>query len=260
MENGLVCLNTPYKLLKVYSPKAMAASYTSNVLYFRPVSWVGDPNSSLRDLSGTKSNPSHMGWQGKDKPGTFLEIFGYVQDSSRKWKTVYLRLPRYATFVLRFHEEIDNNTEASIENLLNPIQMERSPSNPHLLILRGPEISPLDFTSEDEFGTAVSWAECYQDPYGELVSFWRAKHLQPYAWMVIQNYRPIPQITTCDLNIQVSEANIYPLDRIRKTDAALHAAVESQHLSPRLFFWDIETFASRKGEVPSADRGGIVSS
>ena len=198
-----------------------------NQLLVKPISW-------------SSVNPSISGKKGIIPS---IQIFGYTSD----YRTVYIRIPRQSTFILRFATTIDDEMKNSITEILNPLHIKTSTINSEILIVRAPELSPIELTSNPDFEELATWIEAKQDPYGELESFWEARDISPYEWIIIEKYAPIPgKYTSCDLNIRSEEEYISNVDYINLSDINL------PEISPRLFFWDIETFASRPGEFPDA--------
>jgi DNA polymerase elongation subunit (family B) len=191
-------------------------------LYIRPVSWssVTPSNNEL------KQNPT---------VSPYIQFFGYTQDN----RSIYVRLSRKSTFILKFTEKIDNDITSNIFDILSPTSMKTSDIDPTILIVRAPEVSPKDVMDNDGVAT---WTDVKQDPYGEVESLWESLEIGPYEWLSIDNYFPIPgKTTSCDINIRTEEEFIH--------SAANH---NFSDIFPRLFIWDIETFASKQGEFTNS--------
>lgn len=190
------------------------------MVYIRPVSWSIDTPS----VSPGKPNLSLL---------PFIQIFGYTSDG----KTIYVRIPRESTFILKFNTIIDENIISNITDILDPLSIRKSDIDLNTIIVRAPELSPLDFTKD-----IATWIDVKQDPYGEIESFWEAQDIRPYDWIYIDRYKPIPgKYTSCELNIATGESNVLPVSDIHSTNFNL-----------RLFYWDIETYSSKLGEFPDA--------
>jgi DNA polymerase elongation subunit (family B) len=70
--------------------------------------------------------------------------------------------------------------------------------------------------------------------------------LGTYEWIRIEKFAPIPgKYTNCDFNIRTYEEYVSVVGNIDLPD-----------ISPRLFFWDIETFASNQDEFPCSSNPG----
>jgi hypothetical protein len=209
-----------------------------NELFVRPISW----STVNPSASALKRNPTLV---------PSIQMFGYTN----RHQTIYIRIPRNSTFILKFNQGIDDELIANMIDILNPITIKTSQSDSTIMIVRGPEISPFDLTQDDESAELATWQECHQDPYGELQSFWAINQISPYDWLTIHRYRPLSKkYTNSDLDIIASETDIRPTtnsDLIRSD-----IITELPTITPRLFFWDIETFASRKDEFPNANEMG----
>ena len=200
---------------------------TPNQLYVRPVSW----SSVNPSASALKVNPFLF---------PSIQIFGYTADG----RTIYVRIPRKSTFILKFSEDVDEDMVANIIEILNPTYAKPSNLDPKVLIVRAPELSPVELTGNQDYEDVATWTEAKQDPYGEVESLWEAREIGPYEWIKITNYSPIPgKYTTADLNIRTDEDYIFNIGDVD---------MELPDIFPRLFFWDSEMFSSRPGEFPSA--------
>lgn len=196
-----------------------------NLLYVRPISW----SSVTPSADAIKANPTLV---------PSIQIFGYTTDG----RTVYVRVPRKSTFILKFTEEVDEDMVFNIMDILNPINVKPSYLDPTILIVRAPELSPIELSGNPDYEGLATWTDVSQDPYGELESFWEAKEIGPYEWISIEKFSPLPgKYTTCDLNIMTDESYIQSAPDVDNGD-----------IFPRLFFWDIETFASKPGEFPNS--------
>lgn len=191
-------------------------------LFVKPYSW----SSINPGVTALKSNPSLS---------PSIQFFGYTSDN----KSIYVRFPRKSTFILKFTEAVDDEIASNISDILSPTSITGSGLDPTILIIRAPEISPFEFTSNEESAT---WIAVSQDPYGELVSLWETLDIGPYQWLQIDDYAAIPgKYTSCDMNIRTSEDNISGFEDI----------INMPIINHRLFFWDIETF-SKSNEFPDA--------
>ena len=192
-------------------------------LFIKPVSWSAvNPNVSSR-----QSNPSLL---------PAIQIFGYTSGG----QSIYVRIPRQSTFILKFISEVDDDIISNITEILNPLTLTTSNLDPHILIIRAPEISPLEFTANPEYVESATWIAVSQDPYGELQSLWETLSIGPYDVLQIENYAFLPDTyTSCDLNIRTEE------------DYISSATIDISIIPQRLFFWDIETF-SKSGEFPNS--------
>lgn len=199
---------------------------TTNELLVRPVSWAS-------------VNPSAAALQANPSLFPSIQIFGYTSDG----RTIYVRIPRKSTFILKFVQDVDDDMVENITDILNPSSIEPSTVDSKVLIVRAPELSPIELTANPDFEGLATWTEARQDPYGEIESLWEARQLGPYDWLSITRYAPLPgKYTNSDLNIRTDEDYIF-------------GNIEDEDLPkivPRLFFWDIETFSSKQGEFPSA--------
>lgn len=207
-------------------------------LFVRPISWstVNPSASALR------KNPNLV---------PSIQIFGYTH----RHQTIYIRIPRNSTFILKFSQPVDDELITNVSEILSPITIQTSPSNPNVIIVRGPEISPFDLSEDDESGKIATWEDCQQDPYGELPSLWSATQIGPYEWITLHRYQPLPvKYTNCDLDILAAEEDIRPTTANDLTRATVVTTLPE--IMPRLFFWDIETFASRRDEFPNANEPG----
>lgn len=199
----------------------------NNRLFIRPISW-----SSVNPSAGAlKANPSLF---------PSIQVFGYTSDG----RTVYVRIPRKSTFILKFGQEIDEEMVSNLTDILNPTSIRPSYLDSKILIIRAPELSPMDLTANPDFEGLATWTEAQQDPYGEVEALWEAREIGPYEWISIEKYAPIPgKYTSCDLNIRTDEDYIHSVGDVD---------IEFPDIFPRLFFWDIETFSSKPGEFPSS--------
>lgn len=191
---------------------------TENMLYVRPISWSVMNEKML-------VTPS-------------IQIFGYTKEGNM----IYVRIPRRSTYILKFAEEIDDDIVSNIEEILNPIYIQQSHLDPTVLIVRAPELSPIELAGNPDYEKIATWSDVRQDPYGELASFWEAKEIGPYEWISIEKYAPLPgKYTSCDFNITTDESYI--------RNASDNINVD---IPQRLFFWNIEVFSNRIGEFPSS--------
>jgi hypothetical protein len=196
-----------------------------NQLFVRPVSW----SSVNPGAAALRSNPSLT---------PSIQMFGYTQDG----RTVYVRIPRKSTFILKFAEDIDEDVVSDISDILNPTSVKPSYLDPKILIIRAPELSPIELTANPDFEGFATWTEAQQDPYGEVESLWEAREIGPYEWLSIRKFAPIPgRYTVCDLNIKTDE-----------DDLSNAGNLDLPAIFPRLFFWDIEVFGSKQGEFPNS--------
>ena len=203
-------------------------------LLLYPVSWSSvDPNAAAINANSTLL-PS-------------IQIFGYLPDG----KTIYVRVPRKSTFILTFAEEVDDDIISNIMEILNPIYIKRSILDSKVLIVRAPELSPIELTANPDFEGLATWIDVKQDPYGELQSFWEAREIGPYEWLSLEKFVPLPgKYTTCDINLSIDEVNIATAPR----------EIVLPDIFPRLFFWHISTLSSRKGEFPnSSNKEDVIS-
>ena len=199
----------------------------NNQLFIRPISW----SSVNPSAAALRVNPSLF---------PSIQIFGYTSDGH----TIYVRIPRKSTFILKFGQEIDEDMVASLNDILNPTSIKPSYLDPNILIIRAPELSPMDLTANPDFESLATWTEAQQDPYGEIESLWETREIGPYEWIAIEKYVPIPgKYTSADINIRTEEDNIYSIGDVD---------IDLPDIFPRLFFWDIETYGSRQGEFPSS--------
>lgn len=195
-----------------------------NILYIRPISWSSVTPSAAAIKANKTLVPS-------------IQIFGYTIDG----RTAYVRIPRKSTFILKFIEDVDEEVVSNIMDILNPIYVKPSYLDSTILIVRAPELSPIQLTGNPDYEGLATWNNVSQDPYGELESFWEAKEIGPYEWLSIEKFTPLPgKYTTCDLNIITDEFYIRSEPNI------------DEEISPRLLFWDIETFASKPNEFPNS--------
>ena len=203
-----------------------------NLLHVRPISW----SSVTPSAAAIKANPTLV---------PSIQIFGYTVDG----RTAYIRVPRKSTFILKFTEDVDEEVVDNITDILNPTNVKPSYLDPTILIVRAPELSPMEFTGNPEYEDLATWNDVSQDPYGELESFWEAKEIGPYEWISIERFTPLPgKYTTCDLNIITDESHIQSATEIDHMD-----------INCRILFWDIEAFSGRIGEFPnSSDPEDII--
>ncbi|CAH6420457.1 DNA polymerase family B [uncultured virus] len=200
-------------------------------LFVRPISW-----SSVNPSAGAiKKNATLV---------PSIQMFGYTPDG----RTAYVRLPRKSTFILTFAEEVDDDMIDGIYEILNPIYVKTSVLDNKILIVRAPELSPIELTANPDFEGLATWTNVEQDPYGELESLWEAREIGPYEWIVINKFVPLPgKYTSCDLNLTADETNIESAGEQDFPD-----------ITSKLFFWDIETFASKPGEFPNSSNAEDV--
>jgi hypothetical protein len=126
-----------------------------NQLFVRPISWSSvNPSAAV-----LKANPTLF---------PSIQIFGYTPNGH----TVYVRIPRKSTFILKFAEEVDDDMMSDINDILQPSSIKLSGLDPHILIIRAPELSPIELTANPEFEGLATWIDVKQDPYGEIESFW----------------------------------------------------------------------------------------
>lgn len=204
----------------------MSRPNTVNQLLVRPMSW-------------SSVNPSAAALQANPSLFPSIQIFGYTADG----RTIYVRIPRKSTFILKFGQNVDADMVTNITEILNPSSIRSSTMDPKVLIVRAPELSPIELTANPDFEGLATWTEARQDPYGEIEALWEARDLEPYEWLSIERYVPLPgKYTNADLNIRTEEDYI---SRVSDT-------IELPYITPRLFFWDIETFSSRIGEFPNS--------
>lgn len=198
----------------------------ANQLLIRPFAW----SSVNPSAAALRANPSLF---------PSIQIFGYTSDD----RTIYIRIPRKSTFILRFTQEIDNEMITSITDILNPSSVKPSYVDSRVLIVRAPELSPIELTANPNNEGLATWIEAKQDPYGEIEALWEARELGPYEWISVSRYSPIPgKYTNADLNIRTEEDYLL----------AVPDTKDLPYVMPRLIFWDIETFASRPGQFPNA--------
>lgn len=194
----------------------------ANRLLVRPVTW-----SSMTPIASTS----------KQNPISFpcIQIFGYTSDG----QSIYVQIPRNTTWILKFGQTVDDEMVTNITEILNPISIT---STNNIVIVRAPELSPIQLTANPDYEGIATWEDIKQDPYGEVESLWEARDISPYDWIVINRYAPIPgKYTNCQLNIRTEEKNIFSADNI-----------DVPNVFPRLFFWDIQVFADKKGEYPNS--------
>lgn len=198
----------------------------ANQLLIRPIAW----SSVNPSAAALRANPSLF---------PSIQIFGYTSDG----RTIYVRIPRKSTFILKFAEEVDADMVENITDILSPSSIKPSYIDPRVLIVRAPELSPIELTGNPDFEGLATWTEAQQDPYGEMESLWEAREIGPYEWIAISRFVPIPgKYTNADLNIKTEEDYILSVPDDN----------ELPSITPRLFFWDIETFGSRPGQFPSS--------
>jgi len=196
-----------------------------NQLFIRPIYWSAvNPSASL-----TKINPSLF---------PAIQIFGYTPDK----RTIYVRIPRKSTFILKFGESVDEDIVNNITDILNPTSVRPSYMDPNIIVVRAPELSPIELTANPNYEGLATWIDVKQDPYGEVESLWETRDLSPYEWLSISKFAPIPgKYTDCDINIITDEDYI-----------SSASYIDFPSIFPRLFFWDIEVFTSKQGEFPNS--------
>lgn len=185
----------------------------SNKLIVRPISWsIVNPDAN----SMAKSSLIFPA----------IEIFGYTIDN----QTVYIKIPRKTTYILRFTEVIDTDIISHISDIFTPTYIKCSDLDPFILIIRTPQLSintPI-----------VTWIEAKQDPFGEIESFWESKEIGPYEWLEINSYTPIPgKFTSCDINIRTEEEFVHPYDD------------ETPEIYPRIIFWTLSLSSNKIKEI-----------
>jgi DNA polymerase elongation subunit (family B) len=196
-----------------------------NKLFIRPVAW-------------SSVNPSAKALKANINLFPAIQFFGYTSDG----RTAYVRIPRKSTFILKFGQEVDEEMVINISEILNPTSIKPSYMDASILVVRAPELSPIELTANPDYEGLATWDEVKQDPYGELESFWETREIGPYEWIAIDRYSPLPgKYTNCALNIITQEDNVFSSGDVDLPD-----------IFPRLFFWDIETFASKQGEFPNS--------
>jgi len=195
-----------------------------NKLFVRPFAW----SSVNPSAAAIKENPLLI---------PSIQIFGYTRD----YRTIYVRVPRKSTFILKFAEDIDDDMISNISEILSPTTILVSELDDKILIVRAPELSPIELTANPDNEDVATWIDAKQDPHGELESLWEARNIGPYEWISINGFTPLPgKYTSCDLNIITDDTNIEP------SDQSFH------DINLRLLFWDIETNASKPGEFPQS--------
>lgn len=196
-------------------------------LFIKPISW----SSVNQTIDVIKKNYGL---------GSCIEIFGYTSDG----RTVYVRLPRRSTFILTFAEEVDDNMIDGIYEIFNAISIKKSQLDNKILIVRAPELSPIQLTANPYFEELATWIESKQDPYGDLESLWEAREIGPYEWITINKFVPLPgKYTDCDLNLTADETNIESIPLME---------IELPEIFPKLFFWHINIAVNNYGEFPNS--------
>ena len=210
--------------------------YSRSQLFVRPISW----SSVNPSAAAIKLNPALV---------PSIQVFGYTPDG----RMAYVRVPRKSTFIMKFAEDIDEEVIVNIIDILNPDTIKVSDLDPKIIIVRAPELSPIELTANPDYEGIATWTDITQDPYGELESFWEAKEIGPYEWISISKFTPLPgKYTSSDLNIISDEAHITSssVEQIRSIYSEL--SDDFSEIFPRLLFWDIETFASKGREFPNS--------
>ncbi len=192
-------------------------------LFIRPVAW----STINTNHSATKSDILNS-----------IEIFGYTLEGT----SIYVRIPRKSTFILKFSQEIDDDIITNIVDVLNPSVISKSEIDPSILIVRANELSPFDLVDNPDFESLSTWIDSQQDPFGEIESLWQTREIGPYEWIMIDKFSPLPgKYTSSDLNIKTEEDHIFPLDDLKLP-----------FIPWKSFLWDLETFSSKIGEFPDS--------
>ena len=167
-----------------------------------------------------------------------IELFGYTPDG----RTIYVRIPKKSTYVLKFDRDVTSDMVVNITDILSPYSIKPSYINSNLVIVRSPKISPNDIDP-----ILVPWTVSYKDTFGDLESLFQAIDITPYEWISISRYSPIPgKYSSAHLNINAEENDI----------ANIGDDTDLPYVVGRLFFWDIETYSSNKGEFSNASNPG----
>lgn len=197
----------------------------TNRLFVRPMAWSSVTPSPQSESQNRYLTPA-------------IQIFGYTSQN----QTIYVRIPRRSTFILRFDVDVDDEMINELIEIMDPLWIKVSELDPQIVILRAREMTPKDLMEDPKMADIATWIEARQDPQGELSSFWESRNTGPYEWLVLEKYMPLPgHYTTSELNIIVQEDHV---DRAEYFDAP--------EILPRLFFWDIETYGSVPNQFPNA--------
>ena len=199
-------------------------------------------------------------WSIRDEIGLSKVIQLFGRDS--KDRSIYVEIPMYHTLVFRFTTKPSSAELSALQDFLEAEWVTQSTVDPKVATARLSVIPPALLQSNFD---GPAWAEVRQDPLGPLDDFFAAREIAPYEWLGISQFGPITlgaktatnvkpntsalSPTSCDINIRVLEQHI---------GSEITQAVPP--ISERVFFWDIETFASFEEEFPSADneRDAIV--
>lgn len=189
-------------------------------IFIKPIAW-----SIVKPSASTVKNNSHL---------PSIQIFGYTQDN----RTIYVRIPRKLTFIIKFSDQIDDEIELNMSEILSPSSMKVSSSDASVLIVRTSDFSPMELTED-----LATWIDIKQDPYGELESFWESRDIGPYEWLVIRNPIPLPgKYTNCNINIRTEEEHVFSVE-----DQELFPSISS-----KLLYWDIEVLSNKSDEFPNS--------
>ena len=170
----------------------------------------------VRPTSWTTIDPPETDLHNKPYLGPSIQLFGYTEDGT----TIYVRIALQHTFVIKY------------------------PAPPHNM-----ENMKVLYGDGEKFvvraATIPSTWEPFvieTDPHGVENALWHACKLEPYDWLEITSFIPLPcKYTHCDLNIRCLEENL----------RQCHELQEPSHVS-RLFLWDIEVYTPIHGKFPRA--------
>lgn len=205
----------------------MCKIVTMKRLFVRPIYW----SSVNPDANALKTNPALF---------PSIDIFGYTSDE----RTIYIRIPRKSTFILKFSEEIDESLVSDFNDILNPSYIKLSSLDSKVIIIRAPELSPMELIDNSNYEGLATWIEAKQDPYGSVESLWESREISPYEWLTISKYVPLPgKYTSCDFNIRTDEDYISSVN---------NSDIKFPNITPRLLFWNVESYISGSENFPTS--------
>lgn len=165
------------------------------------------------------------------KQSNIVEMCGYTADR----QTIYLRIQVQATYQLQWNHTIDDDLIATVIEAMDGVTdyPDICSTSGKEIVVRAPKYHDLD-----ELSRVLGTSKISCDESGSLSGLWQARSLQPYQWITIEHYSPLPgKYAAYDFNVIVDECEL----------SAVHLPID---ISPLPLFWNLDT---NTGEIITCD-------
>lgn len=216
----------------------------------------------------------------------YLKPFAWIPEGAfcrnRENDAVFIKIAMCTTLLLEYPSELSIDDIADIIDEFVPDDIIQSKRDPTIIWMRNPVMTeeytvegklcqsatsiPTCASTGEEIMTNDKWINSRIDPEGVLASFWRARNLNPYGWMLVKEYkaldvrsltktnrfykRPSDQsiCISCSIEIMANENDIFPADNI-----------VIEEVGRTVLFWDIESISpSRQFTDPTKPEDRIT--